>query len=42
MQAPLGLGEGPLLGGRSSSGNPFKQTAAAGEESPLAPQEIHR
>lgn len=33
-----GLGEGPLLGGRSSSGNPFKQTAAAGEESPLAPR----
>ena len=33
-----GLGEGPLLGGRSSSGNPFKQPAAAGEESPLAPR----
>ena len=33
-----GLGEGPLLGERSSSGNPFKQPAAAGEESPLAPR----
>ena len=33
-----GLGGRPLLGERSSSGNPFKQPAAAGEESPLAPR----
>ena len=32
-----GLGGGPMQGGRSSSGNPFKQPVA-GEESPLAPR----